>query len=168
MPRKTHLGSWKAGAFEQECDVRDSPPDNPLNLHIRAHHLVQFHGLPNPKIQHDLLRSSRNSKSPHLPVYPLDLLALAASHVARTAKDLTCLPSTILEHFSGLHLQKRGSSTKSELRFLEVHMQRLIGHKLEHRVDAIDLASHLSEFPSNHSVFNEFLSKGLSLVSIIP
>jgi len=136
----------------------------PLQLHPQR--LVDPQTLPDAKIEHDLLRSTRDLVAQDVSVQPLDLGSLSAPTDAQTAEDLRGLFGAKLKRRGRLCLQAGDGAAKLQHGLRLVHLLALVDDVLEPVVGGFDLACHVSELESDDGMVDELLAEGVALVRI--
>lgn len=125
------------------------------------------HALPDAKIKHNLLTTTRDSIGPDIPVQPLDLATLPAAGVAQAAKDLTGLAGAELKGDGGLGLETGDGAAEAQHGLGLVHLLALVDDVLEPVVRGLDLAGHVRELQADDGVLDELLAESAALVGVL-
>ncbi|KAK5637273.1 hypothetical protein RRF57_012985 [Xylaria bambusicola] len=102
-----------------------------INLQFHPGHLRNSQTLPDAKVKHNLLASTRDSISANVTVQPLDFRALATARITQAAEDLARLAGAELKGQGTLGLEAGDGAAEAQHGFRLAHLLALVDEVLE-------------------------------------
>jgi hypothetical protein len=166
---KLHLSNANVCLPQQTTTKKISCTFNPsraASSQLHTQSLGNLQTLSNAQIQHNLLRSTRDSISAHISIQTLNLATLSTTAVTQPTEDLTCLASAVLEGDGTLSLETGDGTAKTQHGLLLAHRAGLEDERLEPRGGGLDLSCHVCQLEPDNGVLDEFLAEGAALVGV--
>lgn len=131
-----------------------------------AKHLIDTQTLPHTQIQHNLLTTTGDSKSPNITIQALNLATLTATAITQATKDLTGLAGAEFKRLCRLCLETGNRSAHLDSCLELIHDHGLVDDVLEPVPRGFDLAGHICELHPDDGVIDQSLAEGLALVGV--